>query len=327
MKYGSIPDIDKPISRLVQGTVALDPADLDAGFALLDSVFEQGCTAIDTAHVYGADREIAIGKWIKERGIREKIVILAKGAHHNNVRNRVTPFDIAADLHDSLARFQTDYFDLYVLHRDDPAAPIGPIVEELNKWKKDGKIRAFGGSNWSWERIREANAYAAQHGLTGFEVSSPNFSLADQIKPPWPGCITISGHSNAAARELYHKAQIPLFCWSSLAGGFFSGRIDRNNLHEFPGGLMKLAVECYASEPNFTRLDRAKEIAREKNATVPQIALSWVMSQPLNIFALVGCQNGDEFKQNAEALGIALTKGELDYLDLKESLTKESIMS
>src|SRR5438552_2260256 len=113
MEYGTVPGVDKPISRLVQGSVSFNPADMEAGFALLDSVFEQGCTAIDTAHVYGADREMAIGKWIKERGNREKVVIVAKGAHHNNVRNRVTPFDIASDLHDSLARLQTDYFDLY----------------------------------------------------------------------------------------------------------------------------------------------------------------------------------------------------------------------
>src|SRR5258708_26209575 len=196
MKYGTIPGIDKPISRLVQGTVAINPAGLEAGFTLLDSVFELGCTTIDTAHVYGSDREMAIGKWIAERKNRDKVVILAKGSHHNNVRNRVTPFDIAADLHDSLARFQTDYFDLYVLHRDDPAVPVGPIVEALNEWKRAGKIRAFGGANWSYDRIEEANEYAGEHGLTPFACSSPNFSLADQIQPPWGGCVTISGPGN-----------------------------------------------------------------------------------------------------------------------------------
>src|SRR5205085_9862065 len=173
--------------------------------------------------------EMAIGKWITERNNRAKVVLLAKGAHHNSVRTRVTPFDIASDLHDSLARIGTDYFDLYLLHRDEPAVPVGPIVEALNEWKKAGKIHAFGGSNWSCGRIREANEYAEEHGLTGFSCSSPNFSLGDQIQPPWGGCVTISGPRNADVRADYQRSQVPLFCWSSLAGGFFSGRINRDN--------------------------------------------------------------------------------------------------
>ena len=134
MQYGSIDGIDKPISRLVQGTVMVNSEEIEKGFALLDEVFELGCTTFDTGHVYGnGDNERTVGRWINERGLRDKVVILGKGAHHNQDRKRVTPFDITADLHDSLARFKTDYIDLYVLHRDDPAVPVGPIVETLNE--------------------------------------------------------------------------------------------------------------------------------------------------------------------------------------------------
>jgi hypothetical protein len=196
MQYGRLPGIDKPISRLVQGTVPLDPDDLDASFALLDAVHELGCNAFDTAHVYGnGDRERMLGRWIRERGLREKVIILTKGAHHNADRRRVTPFDITSDLHDSLARLQVDAIDLYVLHRDDPEVAVGPIVEVLNEHRKAGLIDAFGGSNWTHERIRAANVYAEAHGLTPFVVSSPQFSLAEMVEPPWTGCISIGGPS------------------------------------------------------------------------------------------------------------------------------------
>ena len=318
MQYGRLPGIEKPISRLVQGTVMISSRELEKSFKLLDEVFASGCTTFDTAHGYGnGDCERTVGRWLNERGVRQQVVILGKGAHHSQDRKRVTPFDITADLHDSLARFKTDYIDLYILHRDDPAVPVGPIVEILNEHQKSGKIHVFGGSNWSHERIQEANACAAAHGLTPFVASSPNFSLAVQVKPPWPDCISISGPPGRAAREWYQANQLPLFTWSSLAGGFFSGRFSRHNLDTFDSYLDKLCVETYCVEDNFKRLDRARLLAEEKGLSIPQIATAYVLSQPLNIFALVGCQSGAEFKANLEASTLRLTPEEISWLELE----------
>jgi aryl-alcohol dehydrogenase-like predicted oxidoreductase len=318
MKYGKIPGIEKRVSRLVQGTVMVKSQEIEKSFALLDAVWELGCTTFDTAAVYGTgDNERTVGRWIAERGIREKVVLIGKGAHPNADRKRVTPFDITSDIHDSLARFKTEYIDLYLLHRDDPSAPVGPIVQVLNEHKKAGRIRAFGGSNWSHERVREANAYAASHGLEGFVASSPNFSLAEQAKEPWAGCLTISGAQGEAARQWYAKGKLALFTWSSLAGGFFSGRFRRDNLASFDTYLDKLCVECYCVERNFQRLDRARELAREKDLSVAQVALAYVRNQPLNIFALVGCASGGEFRENIDALDVKLTDAEMAWLDLR----------
>lgn len=323
MEYGKIPGIEKPISRLVQGTVMISTDDLAQSFDLLDSVFDMGCTTFDMAHGYGGGNvERAFGQWLQERGNRDKVVILTKGAHHNQDRERVTPFDIEADIHDSLARLQVDYFDLYLLHRDDPSQPVGPIVEVLNKYKEQGIFKVFGGSNWSAARIQEANAYAAAHGLSPFTVSSPNFSLAVQIKPPWPRCISISGPEWEGDRAFYIEQNMPLFTWSSLAGGFFSGRLTRDNLDSFEEHLDKLCVECYASEENFRRLDRVQELAEEKGLTIPQIATAYVMSHPLNIFALVGCRTPAEFRSNLEALSVKLTPKEMKWLELKKDERK-----
>jgi len=316
MDYGTAPGIDKPISRLVQGTVMLRTDQMDAGFALLDAVFAAGCTTFDTAHGYGGGEcERTLGAWINDRGVRDQVVILGKGAHHNRDRQRVTPFDITSDLHDSLARMKVDFIDLYLLHRDDPSQPVGPIVEILNEHHRAGKIGAFGGSNWTPARIAEANAYAAAHGLQPFVVSSPNFSMAVQKESPWPNCLSIAGPAAAADRAWYKEQQMPLFVWSSLAGGFLTGRFRRDNLDTFSGYNDELIVRCYCSEENFQRVDRAEELAQQKGLTLPQIALSYVLHSGLNVYALVGCRSGAEFRENVHASQVELSSDEIAYID------------
>lgn len=316
MKYGQIAGIDKPVSRLIQGALVAAGRGEDKAFQLLDAVYEQGCNAFDTAVIYGQTDRI-LGKWVRERGIRDKVVLLAKGAHHNADRRRVTPFDIASDMHDTLARMQLPFVDLYVLHRDDPNVPVGPIVEALNEHVAAGRIKAFGGSNWTHKRIREANEYAAKHDLIPFAVTNPQYSLAEQRQEPWENCVAIGGPSGEEARRYYAECGIAVLSWSSLGAGFFSGRITRDNAADWKEGYEAQAVRCYGSEENFQRLDRARELAEAKGVEVPQIAMAFLMNQPMNVFALVGCQSAAEFASSAAALEITLTQEELDYLDLK----------
>ncbi len=319
MKYGTLPGVDKPLSRLVQGTATdLDASDPAACFALLDMALSSGINTFDQAHVYGAARSEIVGRWIQERNVRDQVAILAKGAHPYG-RPRVTPPDIISDLHDALTWLRTDHVEMYVLHRDDPAVPVGPIVDTLNALRMEGKIGAFGGSNWTTARLQEANDYARAHGLVPFAISSPNYSLADQVQPPWDDCLTISGPRHDADRAWYAQSGLALFTWSSLAGGFFSDRFHRDNLGTFAPDKYfdQLAIKCYCYEPNFQRLDHARLLAEQHGRTVPQIALAFVLSQPLNIFALISCANQAMFDANTQALDITLTPQEMAYLDLK----------
>jgi len=316
MKHGHIDGIDKPVSRLVQGTIMCKTAEQAYTNELLDAVFAHGINTFDTAHGYGGGEcERSVGCWFNERGLRQEIVIIGKGAHPNQDRVRVTPFDISADIHDSLARFKTDYIDLYLLHRDDPSVPVGPIVERLHQHKEEGHILAYGGSNWSPQRIAEANDYAAAHGLSPFIASSPNFSLAYQAKEPWAGCLSISGPDGTAARDWYRAQQMPLFTWSSLAGGFFSGRFRPDNLDTFDSYLDRLCVDVYCFDENWARLERAEQLAAEKGVSLPIIALSYVLSQPLDIYALIACYNEAEVIDNVGALETSLTAEELAWLE------------
>jgi aryl-alcohol dehydrogenase-like predicted oxidoreductase len=321
MRYGNIPGVEKPVSRLVQGTAntVFDASKPEQAFGLLDTAMEYGINTFDTAHVYGEGNETTLGNWVRERGVRDKIVILAKGAHPYGGRNRVTPEDIDADLTESLQRQKSDYFDLYVLHRDDPSVPVGPIVEALNAHQKAGRIGAFGGSNWSWQRIKEANEYAAANNLTPFAVTSPNYSLAEMYEAPWDGCISISGPVFQAARDYYAESGIAVMPWSSMAGGFFSDIYHRNNLDTFSKEdyFAQICIKCYCGETNFERLDRARELAEAKHLTVAQIAVAFAQSQPMNLFMLVSSLTKSQFDANAAAIDMTLTPQELAYLDLK----------
>lgn len=317
MDTRSIPGVTKPVSHVVLGTMIINRGCQEQSDALLDAAMALGVTTLDTAHVYGGgDTERAIGVWLAKRGNREQVVLLAKGCHHNGDRQRVTPYDIGSDLLDTLARFQTAYVDLWMLHRDDVSQPVGPIVEALNHHQKAGRIRAFGGSNWTHQRIAEANAYAAAKGLTGFTASSPNFGLAEQVEDPWgPGCVTISGPQQAAARAWYAASGVSLFAYSSLARGLFSGRVQRATLAADIAKLDDAARRAYCHEVNFARLDRCVELAAKKGLSVPQVATAWTLSQPLPVHALVGAATPAELENTVAGAAVRLTADECAWLD------------
>ena len=316
MRYRIVPGIDKPVSRLVQGTGFVGshhPSGPDHWFAHLDAVLEEGCTAFDTAHIYGSgDNERTFGRWVKSRGIRESVVIVGKGAHFNDDRNRVTPYDINADLHDSLVRLQTDYVDLYLLHRDDLAVPVGPIVEVLNEHLRAGKILAVGASNWTHTRIQEANAYARERGLIPFVASSPHFSLAEIVQYDYPGVVSISGPPGQAARDWYANHGMAVVPWSSLSAGFLSGRI------EGPGSSVaadSTPSRLFGSPANYARLERARAFGRSRGLSVPQVALAYLLSQGITVFPIVGPKRVDHFRENVEALDQQLTPAEVAWLE------------
>lgn len=319
MQYGKVPGIDKPISRIVQGCVMLTTKKADYSRQILDAVFELGINTFDHAHVYGGgDCERLFGQWVRDRGIRDQVVLLTKGAHHNADRQRVTPWDITADIYDSLARTGFDYIDLYVLHRDDPSLPVGPIVEVLNKHQEAGLIKAFGASNWRHERIAAANEYAAKHGLTPFAVSSPQFSLGEMLQSPWPNCISISGPAERQARDWYAQSDLKLFTWSSLANGFWSGKFDRAALEARAKDDPEIVVRCFRNEANLNRLDRLWQLARERGLTVAQVATAWLMNHPLNVHALIAAYSKEEAQANVNALDVQLTAKEMAWVNLED---------
>ena len=316
--YTRLPLVEKPVSRIFFGTAFGSFMMGREQNELLDSMLGAGITAFDTAHNYlGA--ETSLGKWIEKSDNREKIVLLTKCAHPSIFgRSRVNEREIKSDLNRSLQQLHTEYVDIFLLHRDDPSVPAGEIVEVLNELHEKGKIRAFGGSNWRYERIAEANEYADKHGLIPFAVSSPNYGLAEQIGDPWGGgCESITGSSHKGDRDWYRNTQMPVIAYSSLARGLFSGRLKSDDLSDIDNVLDDAGKKGYACEENFERLRRCEELAERKQVNVAQIAMAWIFRQDINAFAIVSTKSIERMRENINAYELNLTPEECKYLNLE----------
>jgi len=306
MGYISIAGISQPVSSLILGSMLLSDERMDTAAELLDAFAEIGGNALDTARVYGLRGMAAIGKWMKERRNRASLVLIAKGAHHDDNGPRVNRSAIAEDLDYSLDLMQTDYADIFMLHRDDPGKPVGEIVELLQEPLEAGRCRALGASNWTTSRLEAANAYAQSHGMTGFACSSPNLSLAKANEPRWPGCVS----ADSADAAWHERTQLPLLSWSSQAAGFFTGRFapDQKDNEEM--------VRVYYSDENWERYRRAAWLGEMKGADANQVALAYVLHQTFPACAMIGPANAAELRSSANALNVTLTSRELLWIDL-----------
>ncbi|MDA8253808.1 MAG: aldo/keto reductase [Rhodospirillales bacterium] len=292
--------VGKAASRIVIGGMALTSFALAS--LVYDAFFEAGGTVFDTAYVYGqglVDR--LLGQWMRSRGVREDIVVIGKGAHTPHC----TPQAIRSQLAESLDRLGTDYVDLYLMHRDDPAVPVGEFVDVLDELARAGRIRKFGGSNWTIPRLEAANAYAVRHGRQGFDLLSNNFSLAEMIAPMWAGCIASSDEDSVA---WLRRTQMPLFAWSSQARGFFTDRAGRDKRDD------PVMMKCWYSETNFARRDRVHAFAARQGRSPAQVALAYLLAQPFPVFPIIGPATLAELRDSLGALRTTLSPQDTAWL-------------
>ena len=304
MPYGRLPGVEKEISRLVLGSVPYSNT-ADASVAY-DEFFARGGNCIDTAYVYGPDRSKELGRWMKTRGVRDDVMVITKGAH----TPKCFPQYMKEELQETLDLIDTDYADIYFMHRDNTDVPVGEWVDALNEEVAAGRVRAFGGSNWTIERITAANEYAEKTGKQGFAAVSNNFALARMIDAPWDGCLA---SSEPEFRKWHEETQFPLFSWSSQAQGLFvPGRAAPDKKDDAD------LVRCWYSKDNFQRKDRLYELAEKKGVNAMSIGLRYVLDQPFPVWALVGPGNLSEMRSSFEALECEkLTPEELEWLNLK----------
>jgi aryl-alcohol dehydrogenase-like predicted oxidoreductase len=314
--YAKISGLDQKVSRIFFGTAFQKMQDGGDADEILDAAISDGVNAFDTARGYGM-AENSLGNWIRERGNRDKIIILSKcGNVSPEGRVHVDRQVIENELEESLKALGTDYIDIYLLHRDDLNTPISEFVETLNEEKKKGKIRIFGVSNWTVERIEAANQYAKEHGLEGFSVSSPHFGLAEQVCDPWGGdCVTISGPDNKKAQEWYRENQMPVEAYSSLGHGFFSGKFKAYDEEGARRVLDEPAQKGYLCATNMERLKRAEELAKRDGCTVPEIAMRYIFSCGLNMFAAVTTTKPERLAKNIRAAKEPLSAEDVKYLE------------
>ena len=302
------------VSRIFFGT-ANPPVSTDenTAYTLLDSALASGINAFDCARSYGVAENV-LGEWLDMRKCRDKVVILSKCG---DVRKGIVKVDrqvITEQLRQSLEALRVDCIDIYLLHRDDPNTPVEEFIDALNEAKDAGKINVFGVSNWTHKRIAEANNYAASRGLTGFQVSSPNYGLALQVKDLWGGgCVSISGDD--AARSWYAENQMPVIAYSSLGRGFFSGRFKAGDYDSARKYMDKFAQKGYLCEENMLRLARAEELAEKYSVPVPEIAMRYVFSTAMNMFAVVSTSSPQRLQMNIHAADNPLSQEDIHYLE------------
>lgn len=309
----------KKVSRLIFGGVnqlLMKQRQKEAN-ELLDAVLENGINSFDLARVYGMGKaEKTFGEWLKTKK-RDEIVIETKCCHpdfiihHPRVTKKCAKHDIEASLRD----MKTDHVDFLLLHRDNPVIPAEEIVGFMNDLITEGKTLAIGVSNWEKERIEQANKYALAHSLKPFTVSSPQFSLAEEVDSYWMGhTVSLTGAKRAKDRAYYEANQMPVFAYSSLAGGFLSGKYHSQTAKkEIKSGFIKHA---HFSNENLKRLVRIEQLAKEKNATVAQISLAWVLAQKMNTFSVLTFSSTKRVKENCSACDLILTEEEVAWLNL-----------
>lgn len=313
---GQIPGLEKPVPRLFFGT-ANPPVstDEDAAANLLDRALSFGINAFDCARSYGL-AENALGKWMASRGCRDRVTVLSKCG---DIRDGVVHIDrhvIREQLLQSLDALRTDRIDIYLLHRDDPQTPPEEMIDVLNEHQRSGRIGIFGVSNWTHRRIEEANRYAAAHGLNGFSVSSPNYGLALQLRDPFGGnCVTLTGPGNEEARAWYARTRMPVIAYSSLGRGFFSGRFRADDTEAARRVLDIWAQRGYLHEENMDRLRRAERLAERYGITVSEIAMRYVFSSPMNVFAVVSTASPERMRMNIRAAAQPLPEEDILFLE------------
>ena len=313
----TLENTDLKVSQLCYGTNMLGTAvDQDTANAILDRFVALGGNFLDSARMYGdwipngptGASERAIGAWLKLRG-RDGIVVATKGGamdmRAGDWRNRVTPEDITKDLGESLDHLGIDTIDLYWLHADNPAAPVGPIIDTLIEQQAAGKIRYFGASNWTPERIVEANAYAKSKGKQGFVAAQPFWGLA----------LPNVEKANAQGYQLHyegryealHAAGLPIIPYAGQSGGYLT-KLDAG------GEIREDLRERYDNPANAGRLKAAKALAQKHGVTINEIVLAYLTSQPHQTVPIIGASRPEQLEESVKAVKIKLSAEELATL-------------
>jgi aryl-alcohol dehydrogenase-like predicted oxidoreductase len=183
--------------------------------------------------------------------------------------------------------------------------PVGEFVDCLNRHQGAGRIAIFGASNWSEARVDEANAYADARGLRGMSVVSNQFGLAQMSEPVWPGARTAA---TWASRAWHRGTGMPLLAYSPLGRGFLT---DATKTGERGAEIAK----SFDTSENRARRSCAIELAQSRGATLVDVALGYVLSQPFPTFAVIGPRNDAQLASSLPSLDLELTQAELDWLD------------
>lgn len=321
MRTQQIPNTSLKPSVLCLGTDIMGSSiERSASFKLLDTFYEAGGTFFDTAKIYAdwrpgerSSSEKNLGAWVHERRLRDKVIVATKGAHPDLSSmsvQRLSPAEITSDLNASLSHLQFEIIDLYWLHRDDPQRPVAEILETLQAQVAAGKIRTYGCSNWRAGRIREAQAYAREHGLTGFVADQPLWNLA-RVEAGSIADPTITALDDALW-EVHNTSGMACIPFSSQANGFFH-KLEQGQVDNISANQKKM----YLTSENRARAERLQIVKEQSGLNTTQVLLGYLMGQPFPVIPIVGPHNMEHLLDTLTAADTVLTAEQIAFLDGK----------
>ncbi|MDP2138347.1 MAG: aldo/keto reductase [Candidatus Didemnitutus sp.] len=315
MEYRNLGRSDLKVSELCLGTMQFGwTANEPESGAVMDAFVAAGGNFIDTADIYSTwgprgmaaagESERIIGRWMKDRGNRDQIVLATK------VRGKMAEGPDGEGLararvirccEDSLRRLQTDHLDLYQCHWADLATPIEETLLALDELVRAGKVRQLGASNYPAWRLMEALWQSDRNNFARFISYQPQYSLMERA------CFEIE------AMPLCKHHGFGVMPYSPLAAGFLTGKYRRGG--QVASVRAKEIQEKYANERGFAVIDALEKIARARDKSVTQTALAWHLTNPVITAPIIGANTPAQLQESLGAAGYRLTAVEMETLN------------
>ena len=323
MKYNLLGNTGLKVSELCLGTMTFGGQGMWTAIGaltqkevnqLVKTSVDAGINFIDTANVYSEGlSEKMTGQAIRDLGLnRDELVIATKvrgaiGTGPNN--SGLSRKHILYQADESLKRLNMDYIDLYQIHGFDPITPLEETLDALDSLVKSGKVRYIGCSNLTAWHIMKALGISSQQHLAKF--------------------VSLQAYYTIAGRDLERELvpmlldqKMGLMVWSPLAGGFLSGKYSRNAVTE-EGRRVNFDFPPINKDKAFDVIEVMQEIASGKDVTVAQIALAWLLHQPVVTTVIVGAKKQEQLLDNLKSTEVKFTNDELTRLDTVSKLAPE----
>lgn len=289
--------------------------DENSSFEILDNFIAAGGNFIDTADVYskwvagntGGESETILGKWLKQRGNRDQVVIATKVGNDMGVKGKgLSRKHIQQAVEDSLQRLQTDYIDLYQSHIDDENTPFEETLETYAELIRQGKVRAIGASNYSAERLLQALEISRQYGYPRYESLQPRYNLYDR-----------DGYEQDL-QQICQEHSIGVISYSSLCSGFLSGKYRSEK--DLSISLRGSSVKRYLNPRGLRILEAIDRVAKTYNSTPTQVSLAWLIANPTITAPIVSATKVEQLNDIIKAVNIKnLDQDAIDLLNQASS--------
>jgi len=285
-------------------------ADEPTSFKILDSFVSSGFNFIDTADMYstwaprnkGGESETIIGRWLKQSGKRDQVVIATKvGKPMGPDRRGLSRAYIHGAVQASLQRLQTDYIDLYQSHEDDLKTPLEETLEAYEELIEQGRVRAIGASNYTADRLSKALQVSKEQSLPRYESLQPLYNLYERSEFEGP------------LEQLCVKEGLGVIGYYSLANGFLTGKYrTEKDLSQSPRGSH---VKEYMNPRGFRILEALDRVAERYHSTPTRIALAWLIARPSVTAPIASSTNLNQLKDILESTRVNLDQASVEELN------------